>query len=312
MVNAEASITVETALLLENVLGGTASFWINLEKHYQETKARLERRSSIVDEIGLVSKFPYNELVKRGYVEQTSNRENRVENLWRFFGVNSLLFFFKNTEPIAYRKSSGLNIKSEHIAAWLRCGELEAKKITLPEYSEAKIKELLPKIKSLSMKSPKEFSTELKNMLNSAGVGLVYVPHFPGTGVSGAVRWIGNNPLIQLSIYYPWADIFWFNLYHEIGHLILHGKKDRFIEFDNKELSNVQEKEKQADNFAGEELIPTGSYSEFMKNPLTKPGVIEFAKFLGIHPGIVAGRLCHDKKVNWKSVSSLRPRLTFA
>ena len=310
IINGEASITVETALLLENALSGSASFWINLEKLYQETKARLERRSQTVKEIGLVSKFPYKELVKRGYIEQTGNKERKVENLWKFFGANSLAFA-EDTSPIAYRKRSGLKIKSEYIASWLRCGELEAKKNALPEYSEAKLKELLPQIKTLSVKTPKEFSVAITDMLSTAGVGLVYIPHFPGTGVSGAVRWVGNNPLIQLSIYYPWADIFWFNLYHEIGHLMLHGKKDRFIEFDDKELSVVQDKEKQADDFAGEELIPSRSYSEFIKKPLTKPGVVEFAKTLNIHPGIVAGRLCHDKKVNWKSVSSLRPRLKF-
>lgn len=310
IINGEASITVETALLFENALSGSASFWINVEKHYQETKARLERRSQILEEVRMVSKFPYKELVKRGYVEQTGNKEKKVENLWKFFGANSLTFA-EDTSPIVYRKRNGLKIKSEYIASWLRCGELEAKKNTLPEYSEAKLKELLPQIKTLSVKSPNEFSVAITDILCTAGVGLVYIPHFPGTGVSGAVRWVGNNPLIQLSLYNPWIDIFWFNLYHEIGHLILHGKKDRFIEFDDKELSIVQDKEKQADDFAGEELIPSKSYSEFVKEPLTKPWVVEFAKTLNIHPGIVAGRLCHDKKVNWKSVSSLRPRLKF-
>ncbi len=310
MINGEASITVETALLLENVLGGTASFWINLEKHYQETNARLERRSSVVNELGLVSKFPYKELAKRGYVEQTGNREKKVENLWKFFGVNSLAFV-QDTDPIAYRKKSGLNVKSEHIASWLRCGELEAKKITLPEYSETKLKELLPTLKTLSTKNAKEYSKAVTEMLHGAGVGLTYTPHFPGTGVSAAVRWVGNNPLIQLSIYYPWADIFWFNLYHEIGHLVLHGKKDRFIEFDDKALSNVQDKEKEADEFAKEGLIPSKAYAELIANPLTKQGVIDFAKNQGIDTGIVAGRLCHDRRVNWKSVSSLRPRLKF-
>lgn len=310
MINDEASITVETALLLENVLGGTASFWINLEKHYQETNARLERRSSIVNELGLVSRFPYKELAKRGYVEQTGNQEKKVENLWKFFGVNSLAFV-QDTDPIAYRKKSGLNIKSEHIASWLRCGELEAKKITLPEYSETKLKELLPTLKTFSTKDAKEYSRAVTEMLRGAGVGLTYTPHFPGTGVSAAVRWVGNNPLIQLSIYYPWADIFWFNLYHEIGHLVLHGKKDRFIEFDDKTLSSVQDKEKEADEFAKESLIPSKSYSKLITSPLTKQGVIDFAKDQGIDTGIVAGRLCHDRKVNWKSVSSLRPRLKF-
>ena len=47
IINGEASITMETALMLENVLGGSASFWINLEKNYQETKARIERVSKM-------------------------------------------------------------------------------------------------------------------------------------------------------------------------------------------------------------------------------------------------------------------------
>ena len=97
-----------------------------------------------------------------------------------------------------------------------------------------------------------------------------------------------------------------------MGHLILHGKKDKFIEFDNKELSAVQDKEKEADKFASNELIPEKNYIEFLKNPLTRLSVIGFAKELGVHPGIVAGRLCHDKKVKWSMVSSLRPRLKFA
>src|SRR4051812_35212171 len=67
IINEEASITVETALLLENALGGNASFWINLEKNYQETKARIERVSFIRKEIPLLDRFPYAELLKRGY-----------------------------------------------------------------------------------------------------------------------------------------------------------------------------------------------------------------------------------------------------
>ncbi|MFA6365180.1 MAG: HigA family addiction module antitoxin [Candidatus Paceibacterota bacterium] len=310
IINGEASITVETSLLLENALGGSASFWINLEKNYQETKARLERVSLVKKEVSLVSKFPYKELAKRGFVEQTTNLDKKVENLWKFFGVNSLLYV-PMTEVVDYRKKDGLKVKSETIATWLRCGELDSKKVNLPEYSEAKLKDALSKIKLLSVRDPKEFSEEAVRILNNAGVSLVYIPHFLGSGVSGAVRWINNNPVIQLSIYYSWADIFWFNLYHELGHLLLHGKKEKFIEFDDKELSNVQDKEKEADKFASNELIPEKNYVEFLKNPLTKQHIIVFAKELKIHPGIVAGRLCHDKKVKWNMVSSLRPRLKF-
>ena len=313
IINGEASITVETSLLLENALGGSASFWINLEKKYQETRARIERLSLIKEEITILPTFPYSELVKRGYVEQTTNKEKRVENLWRFFGVNSLSYI-PTTEGIAFRKKDEASIKSESIAAWLRCGELEAKKQILPEYSETKLKDLLSNLKLLSTKKPEEYSIEVVKRLNEAGIALIYISHFPGSGVSGAVRWINNKPVIQLSLYYSWADIFWFNLYHEIGHLVLHGKKEKFIEFDKKELILAKDKEDEADKFASDELITPKNYSQFIKsNPIISKGsIIEFAESLKIHPGIVAGRLCHDQKVNWNTVSSLRPRLKLA
>lgn len=310
IINGEASITVETALLLENALGGQASFWINLEKNFQETRARLERSDLLKKEVLLAAKFPYSELVKREYLEQTSNKEKRVENLWKFFGVNSLEYV-QNTEVVAYRKKSGSNIKSEFIATWLRCGELESRKANLSEYSEQKLKESLAEIKSLTTKEPEKFSPQIVRILNSTGISLIYTPHFSGTGVSGAVRWVGNNPVIQLSLYGAFLDIFWFNLFHEIGHLVLHGKKEKFIEFNNRDLSSMQDKEKEADKFASNELIPEKSYSEFLEKELTKQGINNFAQDLGIHPSIVAGRLCHDKKVKWNKVSALRPRLTF-
>lgn len=312
IINGEASITVETALLLENALGGSASFWINLEKNYQETKARVDRITQIKKEIPLVSKFPYNALVSRGCVEQTSNREKKVENLWKFFGVNSLTFVAQ-TEAVAFRKRPGTEIKSEAIAAWLRCGELEAKEQQVAAFSEQALKQSLPGLKALTSKPAEKFSVESRELLNKAGVSLVYTPHFAGTGVSGAVRWVGDTPLIQLSLLGAYADIFWFNFFHEIGHLILHGKKEKFIEFDKRSLSTVQDKEKEADEFATNELVDPKAYQQFVsRKNFSKEAIVSFAKQLNIHPGILAGRLCHDNLIDWSDVSGLRARLKFA
>jgi HTH-type transcriptional regulator/antitoxin HigA len=147
-------------------------------------------------------------------------------------------------------------------------------------------------------------------LLNEAGVALVFMAHFAGSGVSGAVRWINKVPVIQLSLYYSWADIFWFNLFHEIGHLLLHGRKGRFLEFDRKELAVARSKEDEADEFATNELIPPKRYAELLEGPLSRKNIADFASNLGIHPGIVGGRLCHDKKIGWNAVSTLRTRLT--
>lgn len=311
IINGNASITVETALLFENALGGAASFWINLEKNYQETRARIERTALIKEERGLLKDFPYNELAQRGYVEQTSNREKRVENLWKYFGVNSLVFI-QDTEPVAFRQRAKTNVRVGAIAAWLRCGELEAKKQELPVYSEAILKESLNKIKQLFRKPANEYSVEIRNILGDAGVSLVYAPHFAGSGVSGSVRWINENPVIQLSLLGAYADMFWFNLFHEIGHLILHGKKDKFIEFNDRDLSVVQEKEKEADEFASNELLSHKIYAEFVeKADFSRPAIKKFAETVGIDAGIIAGRLCHDRHVSWREVASLRSRLKF-
>lgn len=311
IINGSASITVETALLLENALGGPASFWINLEKNYQETKARIERMSLLRNEVSLLSSFPYTELAKRGCVEQTSNREKKVENLWKFYAVNSL-HSVKDIEPVAFRKRQNLKVKTEAIAAWFRCGELESKKQDLPPYSEATLKQGLGSIKNLSLKSANEYSLQIREILKGSGVSLVYTPHFAGTGVSGAVRWLGDNPIMQLSLLGAYADMFWFNLFHEIGHLLLHGKKDKFIEFDDRSLSVVQEKEREADNFASNTLINEKDYVEFVKrDDFSKTAIRNFANKIGIDSGIVAGRLCHDEHVGWRDVAELRPRLKF-
>jgi len=309
IINGEASITVETALLLENVLGGTASFWNNLEKNYQETKARLDRSKVLKEEVQVLSRFPYLELARRGFVEQTTNREKRVENLWKFFGVNSLSYVL-TTETVAFRKRVSHNVKKESIAAWLRCGELEAKKVELPDFSESKVKESLNTLKTLSIKNPMEYSRETIDILNKAGIALVFIEHFPGTGVSGAVRWVSNMPVIQLSLYYPWADVFWFNLYHELGHLVLHGKKEKFIEYDKTELAPNQDKENEANMFASDMLISRKKYDEFVDaGVFNRRTITDFAQDNAIHPGIVAGRLCHEKHIDWKYASQLRPRL---
>lgn len=308
IINGKASITVKTALLLENALGGSASFWINLEKNYQETKERLKKFSLIKKEIPILSEFPYKELAKANCVPETRNKNEMVENLWKWFGVSSL-FNVRITEPIAYRKRTGLKVKSGYISAWLRWGELEAKNVDIPEYSEPKLMEIIPTIKLFSTQDPTYYSQKIVDVLKEAGVCLVYVPHFPGTGVNGAVRWINKNPVIQLSIFDSWADIFWFSLYHEIGHLILHSKKDKFIEFDNKELSTLQKQELEADKFASTSLISDKDYSELLKTALTTQAIIKFSKTMGINPGIVEGRLCHDNKIKWNQASALRSRL---
>ncbi len=309
IINGEASITADTALLFENAIGGSASFWINLDKNYRATLARLEQEKKAEAEIELLSEFPYSELAKFGRVEKISNKKDKVMNLWKFFGVNSL-YSVKTTEAVAYRMGYNQTINSGSLAAWLRCGELDFKNVNfeIAKYDENKLRDVLLKIRSMTQKLDENFFNNIQQTLVSAGVGLVAVQHLKGTKASGATRWVGDNPLIQLSIYGRDADKFWFTLFHEIGHILLHGKKDQFISFMNggEKTSN----ELQADEFAANVLIPDELYESFvMKQDFSEAKIKEFADQQNIDVGIVVGRLKNNKWLPFGAFQHLHSKL---
>ena len=64
-----------------------------------------------------------------------------------------------------------------------------------------------------------------------------------------------------MSLRYKYADIFWFIFFHEIGHTLLHGKKETYIEFD---LDERKEIEDESDDFASETLIPEDKFRNFV------------------------------------------------
>ena len=138
-----------------------------------------------------------------------------------------------------------------------------------------------------------------------AGVAVVFVPSLPKTGVSGATRWMNaNKAIIQLSLRYRTNDHLWFTFFHEAGHILLHGKKDLFLEYKN---GLDDEKEQQANQFAQNELIPEKAMNQFIsQGDLTKNSIKAFAKEVGIAPGIVVGQLQHRDLINYQTFNDLK------
>lgn len=312
IINGDASITPETAALFANALGGTPSFWNNLQKRYEETKVRLENEKFAQNEVNLLGNFPYNELKKRGYVPDVKDKLKKVLELWRFYGVNSLKSV-QSIESIAWRRGATEKVKAESLSAWLRCGELEAneltEKIKIEEFNENKLRSLLPKVRNCTYSMVSDFWNNLQKEFASAGVILIAVEHFPGTRANGATRWIGGNPVIQLSAYGRNADGVWFTLMHEIGHVLKHGKKDKFISFNNGREKSTTEIE--ADEFAAETLIPKKDYDVFVSSgDFSRGSIIEFAKSQEIHPGVVVGRLKNHGLIDFNKYLDMHGKLT--
>ncbi|MFQ5822097.1 MAG: HigA family addiction module antitoxin [Candidatus Heimdallarchaeota archaeon] len=294
----DKAITPDTALQLEKVVGVPAHIWTGLEAEYRLTLARnqeVQEMQRLHDERNLVSKFCYVELVKLGFVAKKTKPTEKVQELQHFFGVTSL----KNISAlkryqVAFRQGQGKR-SPEAIAAWLRIGELQGQKAESAPFSKHALEKTLPTLRSMTREVPEEFEIKLHQILLDAGVVLVLCPHLPTTYAHGATFWLGQNKaVLMLTIRGSWADIFWFSLFHEIGHLLLHGKQMVFLEGDDRE-TELDKPEQEADQFAADILIPPDDYEAFLQAGSFYPQNIEdFASYLEIDPGIVVGRLQHD------------------
>ena len=147
-------------------------------------------------------------------------------------------------------------------------------------------------------------------------MAVVFVPELPGTHLYGATRWVGaNKAVIQLSLRGKSDDHLWFTFFHEAGHILLHGKKEVFIEAKDEGCRDIggSEKEQEANRFAQDLLIPPEKYQAFIEAGRwsAKLTFESFAKEIGIAPGIVVGRLQHEKLIPFSAGNALKKRFKF-
>lgn len=305
IINGESSITPETAIKLERSLGVSAEFWANLQKNYDVTVARIESESRLAKEMNEAKKFScYGELINLDCVKAAKTWKEKAENLLNFFGVDSLAYL-PQTEAIAFRQARG-KFDERSLAAWLRCGEIEASKREVGPFNKTRVREIIPEIKKLTL-LPEGFGKKLQELCATAGIVVVFSPYFKRTRVNGSTRWIGDKAVIQLNIKGAYSDIFWFTFFHELGHVMLHGVKEKFLEYDGK---TKDDKEHEADEFAARNLIPESDYEAYIRSgQLSRITAESFAKSVGIDVSIVLGRLAHEGRAQWRQIAHDRSRL---
>lgn len=300
IIRGEKAITPETSIQLEKVVGVPSHIWSRLESDFRLIQARLNERQEARKEEVLLPRFPYLLLSKLGLVEKTNSKIDRVENLRSFFGVSSL-FNLEGTRDYgpAFRQTSNEELNHEALAAWLRAGAVLSKQDRCAEYSNKELKRAIPGIRELTKRNePGEFFADLRSMLCGCGVSLIVIPHFPKTYTTGATFWSGKDKaVVMMSLRGSWADIFWFSLFHELGHILLHDKRATFLE-DGSPHPGKKKQEEEADKFAQCTLIPPSGFREFVRAGDYSHGAIkEFADRIDVGTGIVTGRLQHERLI---------------
>jgi len=311
IIKGKAPITPETALKFERTIGMPANYWLNLESNYQEIKARLAEEEKLEADLTWLQRVPVAAMAKLGWIERHKDKKGQLKEVLKFFGIASV-DQWDDMWPrlsVAYRQSNQNTVFPEAVSAWLRKGELEAASIHCAPYNKQAFRQALDQIRALTDMPPQEFVPKMQALCAEAGVAVVFVPSLPKTGVSGATRWIhSNKAVIQLSLRYRSNDHLWFTFFHEAGHILLHGKKDLFIEKANNSSNGLdEEKEAEANHFAENELIPRRELEKLIESGArTKAAICAFAKQVGIAPGIVVGQLQHRGFLDFKHCNDLK------
>ena len=304
------AINVDLARQLARILGASENFWMAREHDYRASVAPPPevRVASLPD---LLGRLPVRDMQKFGWIEKTRSRDGQIAECLSFFGVSSLAQWqgrYENAfQQAAYRRSTAYASCEVSTAAWLRQGEIETQYDEVADWSPKVLESVIPHFRRLTWyKSPALFLPKLKEAFAEAGVKFAIVRAPKGCVASGAVRILSDGtPHVQLSFRYLSDDQFWFSLFHEVAHLLLH--YDRMPILENTELTE-DDCEQEANAYASQVIVPMPHREEMLSLGGSRFPIIQFAKKIGVAPGLIVGQLQHEGILQYSQMQHLKRR----
>lgn len=254
----DSSITPDMAVAFELVTKIPATMWLRHQKSYDEFVARKRREKTLKEGLQWAQKFPYEEITGLGWLADISNTsegaKNIVDTLCTFFAVSSPKgwedYYLNQKLRVAFRITLADSCDPYALSAWLRRGEIQAGEISLgKKYTSKLLRGILNDISKIRKEDTTDKEARLVAMLGNVGVKLIFTETLSSAPVQGCTRYINGVPCIQLAKTFDSESDFWNTLFHEIGHILLHGKKDIFMENVNYGDKDPN-KEKEASEFA--------------------------------------------------------------
>lgn len=308
IIAAKRAITPETAHDFAAAFGTSAQLWMNLETTWQLSKVP-PRPENISREAALRERFPVREMIKRGWIAASKSIDELESSVFHFFGISTI------DDPVhmphAARRNYERDVTSAQWAWILRVNQL-ATALQAPPFSGATLRANLPELEKL-MIEPEEIR-HVPRVLIECGVRLVIVEPIPGSEIQGVCFWINDkgSPVIGLTLKGDQIDKFWFDLWHEIEHVLNgDGKEDLIIEDFDENNPEISESEKIANRSASNRCVPIGAMKDFIlrHNPMfSEKSMLGFARIVKRHPGIVAGQIQRQTK-RWDLFKKYQPRI---
>jgi HTH-type transcriptional regulator / antitoxin HigA len=271
--------------------------------------ARINERQRLEKYVSWLKRFPLKPLIKLGWIEAKDDEVDQLEELLKFFGISAPKSLGDLREDVCFRRSTAFEADLGACLAWLRKGIIEGQRVACSPYDTTKFKTSLLKARALTRQDPEQFVPELISLSAGSGVAVVFVPELPKIAMWEATRWLSpEKALIQLCLRYKTDDHLWFSFFHGAGHVYLHNKRDVFTENDKQNATQ----EREADEFARDLLVGHTAFHSFVSHAdFKKDAIVSFADKQGIAPGIIVGRLQHEKRIPFSYGNDLKRRLAW-
>jgi HTH-type transcriptional regulator/antitoxin HigA len=328
VVNGKASLTAETADALEFATGVNARIWLTLEAEYRAAERSDKREELLNTEVARewFRSFDARELIKHHLVPR-GPESSQIEALLRFFGVakpEAWASHWGASLP-RFRRSPSFAPEQAATAVWLRIGQLKAQAALTSGFNEKGLRSAVGDLRAITREPDLTAALRtVQTVCSEFGVAVVYAAEVSGCRASGAAWWVKKDKaVVLLSDRGKREDRLWFSLFHELGHVLLHARRDTFIDqisddeegppwhpghdidhliIDDRARDTLFEQE--ADDFAQRALIPQ-DWVEKVRRAKSKQQVRDIARLLGASDGVVAGRWQYEHN-NYKQFNELR------
>jgi len=306
LLQGRATITIRLSRALSGVLGGTPAFWVTRDSQY-----RGDSEPDDASVKGWLKQLPIGDMIRYGWLKPAPRAYEELEALLSFFDVPSVSawehIYGRYAELAAFRTSPTFESSPAAVAVWLRQGEREAEKVESKPWNPERFRASLEEMRRLTLqRDPQKFLHRLGEISSACGVAVIALRAPSGCRASGATKFLSDTKaLLLLSFRFLSDDQFWFTFFHEVGHLLLHGKNATFIEGVDVDDSKP---EREANEFAESVLIPNLYKNELLRLPNDLRAIMRFAKQIGTSPGIVVGQLQHYGRVRRNYFNSLKRR----
>lgn len=308
IINGDKGISVSYAKRLEYALGIEAQFWINLQSNYDREMLEYEEAHSITEEeLDILKQL--NEVTAdfrgRGWIS-SKTKDGMVLEMRTLLNMSNLSDISRFSSAAAYRIDAN-SVKNPYVLfAWQRMCELQTLNVlecVKQTLDIEKLESSLDDIKSTMFLKADNMRKKLKEIFMECGIIFDVVQNYKGAPVQGYIKEIDDKILLCITLRRKYLDVFWFTLFHEIGHILNGDTQNTFIDFEHSSNSS----EIAADTFARDTLIDPEQYRSYIEyNRIDLNCIRKLAQDNGVDPSIVIGRLMNDGYLDWNEYSGYR------